>query len=180
MCTKYNFYVKSDALKVHKRGKEESSIAKSGAKVVKKEHLTKDFRIFCHFQAQKSLSLRSETKKEDMALNLNKELKQFYSIAEVSEMFSLPASLLRYWEKEFPTIRPKKNGNNVRMYTKEDIEEIRLVNDLVKGRNMKLAAARELIQRNREGAKNSSDLLQRMVGVREQLIAIKKELDEIV
>ena len=115
-----------------------------------------------------------------MALNLNKELKQFYSIAEVSEMFSLPASLLRYWEKEFPTIHPKKNGNNVRMYTKEDIEEIRLVNDLVKGRNMKLAAARELIQRNRDGAKNSSDLLQRMLGVREQLIAIKQELDAIV
>lgn len=114
-----------------------------------------------------------------MALNPNKELKQFYSIAEVSEMFSLPASLLRYWEKEFPTIHPKKSGNNVRMYTKEDIEEIRLVNDLVKGRNMKLAAARELIQRNRAGAKNSSDLLQRMMNVREQLAAIKKELDSL-
>jgi DNA-binding transcriptional MerR regulator len=119
------------------------------------------------------------TLKEEMALNPNKELKQFYSIAEVSEMFSLPASLLRYWEKEFPTIHPKKSGNNVRMYTKEDLEEIRLVNDLVKGRNMKLAAARELIQRNRAGAKNSSDLLQRMMNVREQLAAIKKELDSL-
>jgi DNA-binding transcriptional MerR regulator len=115
-----------------------------------------------------------------MALNPNKELKQYYSIAEVSEMFSLPASLLRYWEKEFPSIHPKKNSNNVRMYTKEDLEEIRLVYDLVKGRNMKLAAARELIQRNREGAKNSSDLLQRMLHVREQLVAIKQELDGIV
>jgi DNA-binding transcriptional MerR regulator len=95
-------------------------------------------------------------------------------------MFSLPASLLRYWEKEFPSIHPKKNSNNVRMYTKEDLEEIRLVYDLVKGRNMKLAAARELIQRNREGAKNSSDLLQRMLHVREQLVAIKQELDGIV
>jgi DNA-binding transcriptional MerR regulator len=65
------------------------------------------------------------------------------------------------------------------MYTKEDLEEIRLVNDLVKGRNMKLAAARELIQRNRAGAKNSSDLLQRMMNVREQLAAIKKELDSL-
>ena len=46
-----------------------------------------------------------------MALNTNKDLKTYYSIAEVSEMFSLPASLLRYWEKEFPTIRPKKGGN---------------------------------------------------------------------
>ena len=115
-----------------------------------------------------------------MALNLNKDLKQYYSIAEVSDMFKLPASLLRYWEKEFPTINPKKGGNNVRMYTKEDIEEIRLVNDLVKGRNMKLAAARELIQRNRHGAKNSNDLMSRLINVREQLVAIKKELDSIV
>ena len=115
-----------------------------------------------------------------MALKTDKDLKQFYSIAEVSEMFSLPASLLRYWEKEFPTIRPRKSGNNVRMYTKEDIEEIRLVNDLVKVRNMKLAAARELIQRNREGAKNSSDLLLRLNEVRDQLMAIKKGLDALV
>ena len=115
-----------------------------------------------------------------MALNLDKDLKQFYSIAEVSEMFHLPASLLRYWEKEFPTIKPKKSSNNIRMYTKDDIEEIRLVNDLVKGRNMKLAAARELIQRNRNGVRNSNDLLNRMTNVREQLMLIKKELDSLV
>lgn len=115
-----------------------------------------------------------------MPLNPNKDLKQFYSIAEVSEMFNLPASLLRYWEKEFPTIKPKKSGNNVRMYTKDDIEEIRLVNDLVKGRNMKLAAARELIQRNRAGAKSSNDLLARLQNVRDRLTEIKKELDMLV
>lgn len=115
-----------------------------------------------------------------MALNTNKELKQFYTISEVSEMFSLPASLLRFWEKEFPSIHPKKSPTGARMYTKEDLEEIRLVNDLVKGRNMKIAAARELIQRNRDGAKNSSDLLQRMLSVREQLVAIKNELEGIV
>ena len=133
-----------------------------------------------HF-ARFIVSLHAETKKSViMALNTNKDLKQYYSIAEVSEMFNLPASLLRYWEKEFPTIKPKKSGNNVRMYTKDDIEEIRLVNDLVKGRNMKLAAARELIQRNRAGARNSNDLLARMQNVREQLVAIKKELDSLV
>ena len=91
-----------------------------------------------------------------MALNSNKELKQYYSITEVSEMFSLPASLLRFWEKEFPTIRPKKNNNGVRIYTKADIEEIRLVYDLVKGRNKRLQS------------------------VRDQLLEIKKELEGIV
>ena len=115
-----------------------------------------------------------------MAFNPNKDLKTFYSIAEVSKMFSLPPSLLRFLEKEFPTINPKKSNNGVRMYTKEDIEEIRLVYDLVKGRNMKLAAARELIQRNHDGARNTNDLLNRLQGVRDQLVEIKKELDSIV
>lgn len=115
-----------------------------------------------------------------MPLNPHKDLKKFYSITEVSEMFNLPASLLRYWEKEFPNIRPKKGGNNVRMYTKEDLEEIRLVNDLVKGRNMKLAAARELIQRNRAGASNTNDLLVRLKDVREQLVSIRQQLDGMV
>ncbi len=108
------------------------------------------------------------------------DLKQYYSIAEVSQMFSLPASLLRYWEKEFPTIHPKKGANNIRVYTKDDLEEIRLVYDLVKVRNMKLSAARELIRRNRSGAMNSSDLIQRLTNVREQLLSIKKELDSLV
>lgn len=115
-----------------------------------------------------------------MSQNSMSDLKQYYSITEVSEMFSLPTSLLRYWEKEFPNIHPKKGSNNIRFYTKEDLEEIRLVYDLVKGRNMKLSAARELIKRNRAGAMNSSDLLRRMTSVREQLLAIKKELDTLV
>lgn len=115
-----------------------------------------------------------------MALNTDKELKQYYSIAEVGKMFGLPTSVLRYWEKEFPSIHPKKGSNSVRMYTEEDIEEIKLVYDLVKVRNMKLAAARELIRRNREGARNTNDLLSRLTDVREQLVAIKKELEAIV
>lgn len=115
-----------------------------------------------------------------MPLNPNKELKKFYSIAEVSEIFGVPATTLRYWEKEFPTIHPRKSGNNIRMYIQEDIDEIRLVYDLIKVRNMKLSAARELIRKNHEGAKNSSDLMNRMMNVREQLVAIRDELDKLV
>ncbi len=112
-----------------------------------------------------------------MALNTNKELKTFYSITEVSEMFGISASNLRFWEKEFPSIKPRKSGNNVRRYTKEDIEEIRLVYDLVKVRNMKLSTARELLHRNKQGAKDSSDLMDRLQNVRAQLMELKRELD---
>jgi len=55
-----------------------------------------------------------------MAYNPNKELKLYYSIGEVAKMFDVNESLLRYWEKEFPIISPKKAGGNVRQYRKED------------------------------------------------------------
>ena len=70
-----------------------------------------------------------------MALKTDKELKLYYSISEVAKMFDVNESLLRYWEKEFPMISPKKTGGNVRQYRKEDIENIRLVYHLVKERD---------------------------------------------
>ena len=58
--------------------------------------------------------------------NTDKELKLYYSISEVAGMFDVNESLLRYWEKEFTMIETKKAGGNIRQYTKEDIENIRL------------------------------------------------------
>ena len=58
--------------------------------------------------------------------------KLYYSIGEIAEMFHVNTSLIRFWEKEFPFITPKKAGGNVRQYRKEDIENIRLVYHLVK------------------------------------------------
>ena len=66
-----------------------------------------------------------------MALNLNKDLKAYYSIKEVSEMFGLSASTLRYWEREFPHLKPRTVGNKVRQYSKSDIEELRVIYNLV-------------------------------------------------
>lgn len=109
----------------------------------------------------------------------DKDTKKFYSIHEVSDIVGVSDTLLRYWEKVFPTISPKKSGRNVRQYTKEDIEEIRLVYNLVKVRGMKLATARETIRKNREGVAGVSEVMQRLLDVRAELLAIKKELDEI-
>ena len=80
-----------------------------------------------------------------MPYNPNKELKKFYSISEVAAQFNVAESLLRYWEKEFPSIQPRKSGRNIRQYNQEDIEEIRVIHNMVKVRGMKLAAARQAI-----------------------------------
>lgn len=115
-----------------------------------------------------------------MALNPNKELKLYYSIGEVAEMFDVSETLLRYWEKEFPSIAPRKSGRNIRQYSKEDIEQIRLIHNLVKVRGMKLAAAREALKKNKAGMQQTVEVVERLKAVREELLQIRKELDGLV
>ncbi|MDE7378346.1 MAG: MerR family transcriptional regulator [Paraprevotella sp.] len=115
-----------------------------------------------------------------MALNPNKELKLYYSISEVAEMFGVTETLLRYWEKEFPTITPRKSGRNIRQYTKEDIEAVRLVYNLVKVRGMKLAAARETLKKNKEGTLQTTEVIDRLQAIRDELLSIRRELDGLV
>jgi DNA-binding transcriptional MerR regulator len=113
-----------------------------------------------------------------MALNLNKNLKLYYSIKEVAEMFGLNESTLRYWETEFPYLKPKTAGpNKVRQYSEKDIEQIRLIHNMVKVRGFKLAAAKKMINANRDGADRRADVLDTLIGVREDLQALKRELD---
>lgn len=108
-----------------------------------------------------------------MALNKNKDLKMYYSISEVAEMFDVNETLLRYWEKEFPNIKPNKVGRGIRQYTKDDIEQVRLVHHLVKERGMTLQGARDAIKHDKHGMTN------RKVEVIERLKSIRSELQEI-
>lgn len=113
-----------------------------------------------------------------MALNLNKNLKLYYSIKEVADMFDLNESTLRFWETEFPYLKPKTaGGNNVRQYSQKDIDQIKLIYNLVKVRGFKLAAAKKIINQNRDGADKRADVLTRLIGVRDDLQALKHQLD---
>lgn len=114
-----------------------------------------------------------------MAYKAEKELKLYYSIKEVSEMFGVNESLLRYWEKEFPMISPKKAGGNIRQYRKEDIENIRLVYHLVKEKGMKLAGAKQLLKQNKEGTRDTVEVIARLKKIREELVSMRKELEYI-
>ena len=115
---------------------------------------------------------------EAMELNLNKNLKLYYSIKEVAEMFGLNESTLRYWETEFPHLKPKTSGPaKVRQYTEKDIDQIRLIYNLVKERGFKLSAARKIINNNRDGADKTADMINRLTNIREELMMLKKELD---
>ncbi|MBQ4392155.1 MAG: MerR family transcriptional regulator [Prevotella sp.] len=115
-----------------------------------------------------------------MALNLNKNLKLYYSIKEVAEMFGLNESTLRFWETEFPFLKPKTAGpSKVRQYTEKDIEQVRLIHSLVKVRGFKLAAAKKIINQNRDGADRKAEVLAKLTDVRDELQALKRQLDRL-
>lgn len=105
--------------------------------------------------------------------------KLFYTIREVAEMLELKETILRFWEKEFPQIKPHKGSRGIRRYTKEDIEIIRTIRDLVKGRGLKIAAAREVLKKNKDGVPQPLEAVQRLRGIREELVAMKKALGEM-
>ncbi|HJC94116.1 MAG TPA: MerR family transcriptional regulator [Candidatus Phocaeicola excrementigallinarum] len=113
-----------------------------------------------------------------MAYNANKDLKLFYSISEVAKMFDVNESLLRYWEKEFPIISPKKAGHS-RQYRKEDIENIRMVYYLVKEKGMTLAGAKQRLKQSKSAVASDSEIVRRLKVVRDELARMRQELDYI-
>lgn len=105
------------------------------------------------------------------------DLKLFYSISEVARMFGVNESLLRYWEKEFPQITPKKGSRGIRQYRKEDVETIRLIYHLVKEKGMTLPGARQKLKDNRETTIRNFEIINRLKEIKEELLAMKNALD---
>ena len=114
-------------------------------------------------------------------LTKDKELKLYYSIKEAAQLLGVNESTLRYWEKEFPQLRPKTQAlNKVRQYTAEDLELLKTIYNLVKVRGFKLAAARKMLSENRKGVDKSSEVLETLLSVRSQLQELKRHLSGIV
>lgn len=112
-----------------------------------------------------------------MVLNTDKKLKLYYSIKEVAQMLGVTESMLRFWEKEIPSIKPKTTGNNVRQYTEEDIESIRVVYNLVKVRGFKLAAARKMLKENKNSVDSNAKVMELLINLRDELQQMKKQFD---
>ena len=103
--------------------------------------------------------------------------KKYYKINEVAEILNIPESTLRYWEKRFTIIKPKRTEGGRRMYTPDDIEKIRMVYYLVKERGLKLDAAEEQIRINRSGVSRRFVAIERLRDIRRQLSALLAGFD---
>jgi len=102
--------------------------------------------------------------------------KLYYSIGEVSELFKVNASLIRFWEKEFDIIKPKKNKKGNRFFTQQDIDNIRLIYHLVKERGMTLSGAKKKLRENREDTYNNYEVIKSLNQIKSMLLEIKETL----
>lgn len=105
--------------------------------------------------------------------------KKFYKISDVAEILHIPASTLRFWEKQFTIIKPRRNAGNIRFYTPEDIETIRKVYYLVKEKGLKLDAAQEQIRHNRKNVDRRFETVQRLRDIRACLVSLQEALGKL-
>jgi len=91
-------------------------------------------------------------------------------------MFDLPTSTLRYWEQEFNLLNPKRNSKGTRYYTRKDIENIKLIHNLVKERGLTIKGAKQKIRHGKEEPDHSQDVVEKLKVIRERLIRMRDEL----
>lgn len=102
--------------------------------------------------------------------------KVFYSIGEVAEMFGVNTSNIRFWENEFDILKPFKNKKGNRMFTKEDLENLKIIYHLLKERGMTIRGAQMKLKENKEDTLQNFEVVSRLQEIRQMLVDIKEEL----
>ncbi|PID91616.1 MAG: MerR family transcriptional regulator [Bacteroidetes bacterium] len=102
--------------------------------------------------------------------------KLYYSIGEVAEMFDVNTSLIRYWEKEFDMIKPRKNKKGNRLFTQRDIENFHIIYHLVKERGMTLKGARKKMKENKADTEHNFEIVKALEGIKNMLIEVRDSL----
>lgn len=106
--------------------------------------------------------------------------KMFYSMGEVAEMFDVKPSLLRHWEAKFDILRPHKNKKGNRMFTPEDVENLKLIYHLVKERGMTLAGAAQYLKNGvTDAMRRDMELLDRLQRIRAELVEVREQLKDV-
>ena len=113
-----------------------------------------------------------------MVTSSDESSKLYYSISEVAAMFGVNASLIRFWEKEFDIIKPRKNAKGNRLFTQQDIDNFALIHHYVKERRLTLEGARQKIKENRNDAEHNFQVVQSLKKLRAMLMEIRENMGE--
>ena len=87
----------------------------------------------------------------------------------MAEILDVPQSTLRFWEKEFPMIKPIRSSHNIRYYRPQDIELLRIIHYLIKDKGLKIEAAREQLRSNKHNVSRRVEIIDRLKSVRSEL-----------
>lgn len=104
--------------------------------------------------------------------------KLLYTMGEVTEMFDVNASLIRYWESKFDCIKPQKNKKGNRLFTPSDIENFKLIYHLVKEKGMTLEGANNTMKRRGKKLHKEVSILERLQNIRAMLVEVRESLGE--
>ena len=103
--------------------------------------------------------------------------KLYYSIGEVAEMFKVNTSLIRFWEKEFDIIKPKKNKKGNRLFTQKDIDNFHIIYHLVKENGMTLKGAQKKMKENKDDTVHNFEVIQSLQNIKTLLLEIRDDLE---
>ena len=102
--------------------------------------------------------------------------KRYYNIGEVAEAFDVNTSLIRFWEKEFDVLQPKKNAKGNRKFTPEDVKNLELIYYLVKERGFTLEGAKVHLKENKHKTLHNFEIIRKLATVKAELLKIKDNL----
>lgn len=102
--------------------------------------------------------------------------KIYYAIGEVAKMFEVNTSLIRFWEKEFDIIKPKKNKKGNRLFTKKDVDNFHVIFHLVKERGYTLDGAKKKLKDNKDGTIKNAEIVKSLQKIKSFLVDLKEEL----
>lgn len=102
--------------------------------------------------------------------------KRYYGIGEVAKAFGVNTSLIRFWEKEFDALKPKKNAKGNRKFTPEDIKNLKLIFHLVKERGFTLDGAKTHLKENRKKTLDNFEIIAKLERIKAELTKIKEQL----
>ncbi|HBL78560.1 MULTISPECIES: MerR family transcriptional regulator [Aequorivita] len=102
--------------------------------------------------------------------------KLYYGIGEVAEAFGVNTSLIRFWEKEFDVLKPKKNAKGNRKFTPQDIKNLELIYHLVKERGFTLEGAKIHLKENKQKTLDRFEIIRKLESVKAELLKIKEQL----
>lgn len=112
-----------------------------------------------------------------MAINKQELTKLYYSIGEVSKMFDVSKSLIRFWESEFDLLKPHKNSKGDRRFTQQNIGQFQMIYDLVKERGFTLEGAKKELKHNKDYLVKKYHAIDTLNKVKGLLVGMKKDLE---